>query len=246
MNPKTMEPFGSALWAYFEGDIEAELVLHRDDDRADSLPIALFFRGPDDFSSLETTALDRCRGRVLDVGGGSGLHSLVLQEQGLDVTAIDIDPRAVKIMQHRGVEHASRADVFEFVHEPFDTLLMLGHGIGMVETLDGLERFLERAKRLVADGGQLLLDSLDVRTSDDPSNRAYLEANRRAGRYIGEVRLRFEHHGAIGPEGGWLHVDPATLTERAAARGWSVEVLFEDSAGNYLARLARDGGYSVS
>jgi SAM-dependent methyltransferase len=239
MNPKTMEPFGAALLAYFEGDVGAELVLHRDDGRADSLPIAHFFRGSDNFTPLETAALGRCRGRVLDVGGGSGLHSLALQQQGLEVTAIDIDSRAVEIMLRRGVERARQADVFELDRGPFDTLLVLGHGIGMVETVAGLERFLDHATTLVADGGQLLLDSLDVRASDDPSNRAYLEANRRAGRYIGEVRLRFEHQGVIGPEGGWLHVDPATLAERAERAGWTTAVLFDDPAGNYLARLAR-------
>jgi len=31
MDPKAMEPQGLALLAYFQGDLNAELVIHRDD-----------------------------------------------------------------------------------------------------------------------------------------------------------------------------------------------------------------------
>ncbi|MCL5266811.1 MAG: hypothetical protein M1469_01760 [Bacteroidetes bacterium] len=57
----------------------------------------------------------------------------------------------------------------------------------MTETIDGLDRFLAHAHVLLSDEGQLLLDSLDVRITDDPVNFAYHEANRIAGRYIGEI-----------------------------------------------------------
>ncbi|MBI4584717.1 MAG: methyltransferase domain-containing protein [Planctomycetes bacterium] len=239
MDPKAMEPHGLALLAYFEGDAAAELIIRRDDGQESSLPAGYFFREPAEFTSIEKTALARCKGHVLDVGAGSGLHSLVLQKNRLRVTAIDISPGAVEVMVRQGVQDVHGADIFEYEGGPFDTVLMLGHGIGIVEDLPGLDRFLTRARRLVSEEGLVLLDSLDVRVTDDPANLAYQEANRRAGRYLGEIRLQFEHGGKRGPCCGWLHVDANTLKERAGKAGWRCDLLVEEQGGNYLAMLAR-------
>ncbi|HJD10280.1 MAG TPA: methyltransferase domain-containing protein, partial [Candidatus Phocaeicola caecigallinarum] len=40
----------------------------------------------------------------LDVGAGSGCHSLVLQEMGKESLAIDISPWAVEVMKKRGID----------------------------------------------------------------------------------------------------------------------------------------------
>jgi hypothetical protein len=116
---------------------------------------------------------------------------------------------------------------------------MLGHGVGIVETMAGLDRFLTSVEELLTVDGQILLDSVDVRATDDPVHLAYHEANRSAGRYIGEIRVRFEFKGKKGPTFGWLHIDPGTLKVRAKAMGWSFENLQQEQSGEYLARLAR-------
>ncbi len=238
MNPDAMTPHGLALKAFFKGDTDAELVGRRDDG-VGALPVSHFFRTPAEFTPIENTALAACRGRVLDVGAGTGLHSLVLQEKGLEVTAIDVSPHAVEIMQARGVKNAHSADIFTFQDGPFDTLLLLGHGIGMVETIAGLSRFLECAPSLLKAGGQILLDSLDVRLTDVPEHQAYHEANRLAGRYVGEIRMQFSFGDLTGPFCGWLHVDPETLQVHAEKADWRCEALAEEENGDYLARLVR-------
>ena len=129
------------------------------------------------------------------------------------------------------------ADIFDFQEEPFDTLLMLGHGIGIVEDLQGLSRFLAHARRLTRAGGHLLLDSLDVRQTDDPKHLAYHEANRRTGRYFGEIRLQLEYAGQTGPYCGWLHVDPEILRKQGELAGWQCETILELDSGGYLAGL---------
>jgi len=68
-----------------------------------------------------------------------------------------------------------------------------------------LERFLAHAHRLLRSDGQLLLDSVDVRVTSDPLHLAYQEANRVAGRYIGEIRLQFEFRGE--PDEGTREAD---------------------------------------
>ena len=45
--------------------------------------------------------------RVLDVGCGSGSHSLYLQDKGLNVKSIDISEGAIEVAQQRGVLNAS-------------------------------------------------------------------------------------------------------------------------------------------
>jgi SAM-dependent methyltransferase len=245
MNPDAMAPFGLALLACFRGDSEAQLLIRRDDGKEDRLPMSLFFRAAAEFTPIEVAALDRCRGHVLDIGAGSGVHSLFLQAHGKRVTAIDIDPRAVRVMKERGVQDPQRADVLEYDGGPFDTLLMLGHGVGMVEDLAGLSRFLDVARRLMGGDGRLLLHSLDVTRTRDPEHLSYHEANQRAGRYAGEIRMRFEYDGKRGPYCGWLHVDPRTLKRHAERAGWSMETVVAEESGDYLASLAPNRTSSV-
>jgi SAM-dependent methyltransferase len=233
-----MEPFGRAIRAYVEGDSRAELVLLRDDGLEGAIPVSQFFRDEPDFNEMEKRALELSRGRVLDIGAGSGSLSVALERRGLAVTAMDINEDSAAIVRARGIANVRLADLSDFEGGPFDTLLMIGHAIGMVETIAGLKRFLSRAHSLVAPGGQILLDSLDVRATDDPRHLAYHEANRKAGRYIGEIRMRIGFEGREGPSYGWLQVDAETLAEHAGEAGWRCEILYREGNGNYLARLS--------
>jgi hypothetical protein len=85
----------------------------------------------------------------------------------------------------------------------------------------------------------VLLNSLDVRVADNPTQWAYHEANRKAGRYVGENRVQFNFQGKSGPNCCWLYVDPDTLKERAEAASWRCDVILEEEDGNYLAKLTK-------
>lgn len=242
MESAAMTPFGLALEAYFAGDPAAELIVRRDDGYEARLPAGHFFRDEEAFTELEWSALACCDGHVLDVGTGSGSQALALQRRGLRVTAIDISPQAVAIARTRGVADVLCADVMAFDGGPFDTLLMLGHGIGMVQTLEGLRAFLAKARTLTAPAGQLLLDSMDAAATTDPVHLAYHDARRAAGRYIGEITMQFEFRGLAGPFCGWLQVDLGTLAAEASRIGWHWELVCQGADGDYLARLTVDGG----
>jgi 2-polyprenyl-3-methyl-5-hydroxy-6-metoxy-1,4-benzoquinol methylase len=238
MYPESMKPHGLALMDYFNGDHSAKITIRRDDGQTDDLSMSVFFRKASDFSLIEQTALNLCHGHILDVGAGAGPHSLVLQKMGFSVCAIDISSEACEIMQERGVKDIHCTDIYNFSGETFDTILMLCHGIGLLENISGLDRFLEYAHQLVKPDGQIIFDSLDVRYTDNPQHLAYQEANRKVNRYFGEFQLRIEYKGQKWPVWGWLHVDSETLTEHALKKGWSCEVILQEEDGNYLGRLS--------
>lgn len=239
MDPRAMKPYGMALLDYHRGDTSATVTVLRDDGLETALPMSVFFRQAQDLPP-DRMALDLCHGRVLDAGAGAGCHSLFLQGEGFPVCAIDVSPEAVRIMRERGVADARESDIMLLEEGRFDTILMLGRGIGMVEDIPGLDRFLSRAHKLLQPGGQVLVDSLDVRVTDDPLQLAYHKKNLDAGRYFGEVRMQFSYGGDRGPTCGWLHVDPESLRAHASGAGWVCEIVHQQEDGNYLARLTSE------
>ena len=236
MDPEAMKPYGIALLDYYNGNISATVDIIRDDGLVTPLPVSTFFRHARDIE-LERIALEMTQGRTLDVGAGAGLHSLFLQEKSLTVCAVDVSPEAIQVMRGRGVIDVRQADIMSFREGKFDTIIMMGHGIGIVEDISGLDQFLSRVRTLLKLGGQIFLTSLDVRSTSDSLSLLYQRKNTQSGRYIGEIRMQFRYAGLTGPMFGWLHVDRDTLTQHASEFGWHCEVIRKQEDGNYLARL---------
>ena len=53
-------------------------------------------------------------GKILDIGAGSGIHSLYLQDKGKDVTALDIKQGFVDVMEKRGLNKVICSDIFDY------------------------------------------------------------------------------------------------------------------------------------
>ncbi|RYD83947.1 MAG: methyltransferase domain-containing protein, partial [Sphingobacteriales bacterium] len=139
---------GQALHNYHHKNGRHKLWIHNKYGPKEQMPIAAYFRGEDDMPDLEWAALDHCRGTVLDIGAGAGSHALVLQQRGMEVTALEISPLAVEVMQQRGVSKIVEADIFTYNAAKYDTLLLLMNGIGLTGTIDNLRVFLQQAKTL--------------------------------------------------------------------------------------------------
>ena len=231
------KPHGLALLDYLHGDTEAEVIVHSEDGEHIDFPVSIFFRKPPQFSTLEKTALDLCRGRILDIGSGTGCHSLFLQDHGFSVCAIDILPEAVEIMSRRGVRHVLCADIFSFQGGPFDTLLMMMNGVGIVADLSGLERFLKKSHELLSSDGQILLDSEEPGRAPEQKHAAIEPSDCRTSKYRGELRLQLEYKGEFGPPFESLYVDPVTLADYASETGWFCKVIVQEDDGGYLAQL---------
>lgn len=84
---------------------------------------------PREDTDLLADAAERISGKdVLEVGCGSGIISLILAKNGNNVTAVDIDPKAVdatieNAMNNRLKLNAVQSDLFQHVRGQFDYIL---------------------------------------------------------------------------------------------------------------------------
>lgn len=234
-NKLPIDPFEQAFLDYFNGNHNAEIIIHSNKADDDIVPLKYFFREYDQFPEIEKIALDLCSGKTLDIGAGSGCHSLILQSRGLGVTALDIRPAFVDIMTKRSISKTVCADIYSYAGNTFDTLLMLMNGIGFTGDLGGLSRFLSHSKKLIKKGGQILLDSTDILYLYEEEDGS-VNINLNEG-YYGEVLYQFEYKGLVGKSFKWLFVDFSTLNEMASQEGYNCVLIMEDGYFNYLARL---------
>lgn len=230
------DPMGQAIRDYFETGHAGRLRVFSPQFDEDELPVAALFRTEERMPKLERTALDLCRGRVLDVGAGAGCHSLALQRRGLDVTAIDISPLSVEVMRQRGVESVA-VDLFDKTFAGcYDTVLMLMNGSGIIGRLERMPLFFHRMKQLLAAGGQVLMDSSDLRYVFENEDGSW-DIDLNAG-YYGELEYQMQYQKVKGEPFDWLYVDFDTLAFHAQANGFRAELVAEGGHYDYLAVLS--------
>src|SRR5688572_335456 len=102
------DAFGQQLLAQLNGQTAMAEFIEREDGylEAGSEP-GLYFLEYEQWSLLEQQAVDRAKGRILDIGCGAGRHSLYLQQKGFAVTGIDNSPGAVEVCKLRGLKNVT-------------------------------------------------------------------------------------------------------------------------------------------
>lgn len=246
MNRKN-DPMGRAIIDYFMGQGQvADCPQNTTKDKLrvfsplfeeDEIPLQTLFRKYEDMPKIEKLAIDMAKGKTLDVGAGSGCHSLVLQQNGVDVTAIDISPLSVETMRQRGVKNVLEQDFFT-LGEKYDTVLMLMNGIGIVGTLQRMPIFFCHLDEILAPGGQLLCDSSDISyVFEDENGRIEYPDT---GHYYGELSYQMQYKDTVGESFDWLFIDADTLKVQASKYGYAVEVVMEGEHYDYLARITKN------
>lgn len=238
--PHKIQPdiVGKALLDYLNVNENAKLDVFSDISDPDEIPVKHFFRTWDEMPEIEQRALDLCKGKVLDVGAAAGCHSLILQEKGLQVKAIDISAGAVEVMIKRGVRDVEQQDFFTLIGEKYDTILVLMNGIGICGKLENLDKFFDQIQKLLHPGGQVLLDSSDIIfmfEEDDGSVMIDLNSN-----YFGEVQYQFGYNDQKSEPFDWLFVDFDLLNDYARKHGFECELVMEGPHYDYLARIRAD------
>ena len=233
---RSMDPMGRAIAEYYKTGKAEKLKVFSPMFEEDELPLPTLFRSYDEMPEIEQKALNLAKGKTLDVGAGSGCHSLVLQDRGIDITAIDISPYSVETMKERGVKKVFEQDFFTLKGQ-YDTILMLMNGIGIMGTLERMSVFFKLLDRILAPGGQVLCDSSDicyVYETDDGIIELPDDM-----KYYGELSFQMQYKDTIGEPFEWLYIDADTLMMKAEENGYAVEVLAEGNHYDYLARITK-------
>ena len=232
------DPMGAAIYDFHRNGSADVLKVYSSDFDDDEIPVSDLFREYEDMPYIERVALDLAAGRILDVGAGSGCHSLALAKAGKESVAIDISPLSVEVMRERGVD-ARLVNLYdESFAEKFDTVLMLMNGTGIIGTLENMETFFTRIRQLLNPGGCVLIDSSDLRylfEEEDGSLMIDL-----ADDYYGLVDYQMQYKDVLGEPFDWLYVDFDTLAYYAEENGFMAEMVANGEHYDYLARLTLD------
>lgn len=230
------DPMGAAIYDYYKNGNADTLIVRSSMFDDDEIPVADLFREYDQMPELEKMALDIAHGSILDVGAGSGCHSMALQKAGKHVVAIDISPLSVEVMKERGIDARQINFYDESFAEKFDTVLMLMNGTGIIGTLDEMPAFFDRIRQLLNPGGSVLVDSSDLRylfEEEDGSMMIDLAED-----YYGQLDYQMQYKDVTGEPFDWLYVDFETLAFYAEENGFKAELIAEGDHYDYLARLS--------
>jgi SAM-dependent methyltransferase len=203
------EPWGRALEDHFRRGRSRRFYVHDSNGSCMEHSTAEAFSVTSRLKAIDEKALGLCRGRVLDVGAGAGRDALKLKTMGLDVLAIDVEPRCVEIMHARGLATARCIDIHNLHESNFDTILAMQMTIGFAGTLDGLINLLKHLALIIRADGQIVLDSMSP---------AYLAGS---PHYPGQRQIEIHYDRYVGTMLPWLYVDYDVL--RTCARQASLE-----------------------
>lgn len=234
MDKNTQDPIGQAILDYSKNKKPFDIVVSSDICDDDIIPIEVLFRTYKEMPEIEKKAIELCKGNVLDVGAGAGMHCNELIKKGLKVQALDNSEGAVQYLKNSGIE-ADHSNFIDFKSNlKFDTLLMMMNGIGIAGTLSNLEKTLLHAKSLLNKGGQIICDSSDIRyLYEDEEGALWVDLN---AEYYGNFRFQMHYKKVSGPWFDWLYVDYDNLHKVALKVGFkSVKILEEDN--HFLAQL---------
>ena len=243
------DPMGAAILDFQKQGKAARLRVLSSMFEEDEMPVTHLFRSVPEMPVLEQKALQLAKGRVLDIGAGSGCHTLALQEKGLEVKAIDISPLSCEAMKLRGVKDAECINLFdphlssgnhsgenlEQFEGGFDTILLLMNGTGIAGKIEHLPDLFQRLKALLNPGGQILIDSSDLKYIYENEDGSFdINLN---GAYYGEVDYQMIYKNVKGDRFDWLYVDFPLLKSIAETCGLHGELVAEGDHYDYLARI---------
>lgn len=240
--PQLGDAFGALLLACWEaGTAPGEVweFVERDDGLLSAADAARYFAAPADWGGLDTWACQRTSGRVLDIGCGAGRHSLLLQTLGHDVVALDVSPGAIEVCRRRGVWQPVLGTVFDLRATdivPFDTLLLLGHNLGLLQDAHHAHAMLATLATLAAPNAVLIGQSHDPLATTNSLHLAYHHRNRALGHLPGQARIRVRHGNLATDWFDYLFASVAELELLVAGSAWQIEQIEADGA-SYIAVL---------
>lgn len=158
------DAFGAALLDCHRGDLaETPVYWQPGTDETEDARVERYFDPPTERSDLERDLVERCRGRVADLGCGAGRHARYLQARGRTVVAADASPGAVAVARDRGVERAVVSDLRAppLADGSVDSVLVFGTQVAAADSPDAQRDALRAFARTAGDDGLAVVDQFD-------------------------------------------------------------------------------------
>lgn len=229
------DPFGEAIQDYFEKGKAPNLIVNSNYTEDEKITTSWFFRTEKEMPSIERTALKNCKGKILDIGAAAGCHAIILQEKGMEVTALEKSKKACDVLRKRNIQNVVCADVFNYSDNSFDTILLLMNGAGIGETLAGLKKLLIHLKKLLAENGQILIDSSDIKyLFEEEDGSLWIDLANES--YYGEMEYEVKYKKSVS-KFDWLFVDFQNLKKIAGKVGFDCNLIEQGKHHDYLAEL---------
>lgn len=231
-----MDIWGRLYEEHYAGR-RAPHVLERDDGLRDGFDDGAVYFAPAPRLEAERELLERIEGPVLDLGAGAGSYALYFQERGVDVTAADASPGALRVARSRGCAKVRELDLRDLRVESgaYRSIVVMGNTIGAHQTPETFPELLRRLRVAVAPGGRLLISSVDPLATTEEHHLAYHRRNREAGRPPGLVTTRLRYREMVGE---WMELWLPTADEligAAEVAGWGLDE--ERAEGPHRVRL---------
>lgn len=238
------DTFGRALLDWAGGGTDPE-VIERDDGFWEFGAGYELYQAPfRDWLAAERSATRFVRGRVIDVGCGSGRVSLYLQQRGFDVVGLDSSPLAVRAARRRGAQQVWRLSLDDLAPRiaSFDTVVLFGNNFGVFGTPRRLRRVLTDWSARMGPGARILAGSTNPYCGGAPAlSRDYYFRNRTLGRMPGQVRLRIRYRRQVGPWFDWLFVSRREMRALLRGTGWRpLRILGGTPSEPFVALLEKD------
>lgn len=221
-----MDAFGQAGLDFLNGDQDEFIYVESETMEDDVIPVEHLFRSFEEMPICEQVALDKTKGKVLDVGGGVGSHSLYLQEKGLSSTMLDFSTGLCEVSKKRGVKEVVEHDFFTWeTDEKYDTLLFMMNGIGIGGTFELFQKTIEKSFELLNEGGQILFDSTDIAFCyEQEDGSIVLPMNIE---YTGFVKFKLKYKNQEDDWFNWAYYDPEKIREILPEK-YQLEILHTD------------------
>jgi SAM-dependent methyltransferase len=226
---------------YLAGDYDGSFYYVRGDGHASPFNIASRFAQLEEFSGFERTTCALARGRVLDVGCGSGKHVVALRELGHDCIGIDNSWIIEEIWRRQSIEGVQLMDAFDLHFDPasFDTVTLFANGISMAGNLMKMRQLLAGLAQVTNDNGRVVATNVDPARSLHEYDRAYHRANEAAQLLPGRMILHCRYRGVDGPPFPWLLLSAETLSEALDSTAWHMAEVHQEADGTYVAVLTK-------
>lgn len=193
-------------------------------------------------------AIDSAEGPVLDVGTGAGRHALYLQERGIPVTAIDIDPDVVEVARRQGVHNVREVSLEQVAELPdqYRTILLGGNNLAIFQTIEHGQEYLHLLDRITTPDARILAETANpyrVETVSEEFHEHIYKVHRAShlrGRLAGQITMQLRQGLRRSEPFDLLFLSPEEIEHKLLpGTPWEVDRYFDTRQRQYVAALKK-------